>query len=74
MKITIKNLALNSTVSPLNPNLIETAAKGVVSSLWLDRNVAKPSISGHRPDATPRCARLLQRSLILNLTPSRQFA
>jgi len=32
-----------------------------VSSLWLDRNVVKPLISGHKPDATPRCARLVPK-------------
>jgi hypothetical protein len=38
-----------------------TSAKVVVSSLWLDLNGVKPVFSGHRPDATLRCAQLLQR-------------
>ena len=42
----------------------EITATVVVSSLWLDRNVANRWIPAPGPDAEMRCARLLQRSQI----------
>jgi unsaturated rhamnogalacturonyl hydrolase len=59
--------SIGGNFSPMKPTgvraLIEASAKSVASSLWLDLMMAKLALSGHRPDATPRCARLWQKSL-----------
>ena len=51
-----------ASIGVIGKTYFETSAKGVASRLCLDLVHINSIVYGHRPDSTPRFARLLQRS------------